>query len=173
MKDILRRNNPQYNSVERLLEKNTLGTPIHVSKSTSGSSFIPINNQKEISLDKLNKNENSSFKARFMIFWVNIFSKKKLSTYSQKIFSEIERLLLTNILNAETIKISFHISEKNRHHSKLKLTKIKNIALSYSLSKWQNQLILNWKFQGKNLLEKRSKIPFVEACSNLYIQIFK
>ena len=66
MKDILRRNNPQYNSVEGLLEKRTLGTPIQVSKSTGGSSLIPINDQKEISFDGITKIEHSVFKARYM-----------------------------------------------------------------------------------------------------------
>ena len=66
MKDILRRNNPQYNSVEGLLEKRTLGTPIQVSKPTGGSSLIPINNQKEISFDGISSIEHSVFKARYM-----------------------------------------------------------------------------------------------------------
>ena len=65
MKDILRRNNPQYNSVEGLLEKRTLGTPTQVSKS-GGSSLIPINDQKEISFDGITKIEHSVFKARYM-----------------------------------------------------------------------------------------------------------
>ena len=66
MKDILRRNNPQYNSVEGLLEKRTLGTPIQVSKPTGGSSLIPINDQKEISFDKITQIEHSVFKARYI-----------------------------------------------------------------------------------------------------------
>ena len=53
MKDILRRNNPQYNSIENSLKKRTLGAPIQVSKSTVGTSMISINNQKEISFDKI------------------------------------------------------------------------------------------------------------------------
>ena len=65
MKDILRRNNPQYNSVEGLLEKRTLGTPIQVSKSTVGSSLIPINDHKEISFDGFTQIEHSVFKARY------------------------------------------------------------------------------------------------------------
>ena len=66
MKDILRRNNPQYNSVEGLLEKRTLGTPIKVSKPTGGSSLIPMNNQKEISFDGITPIEHSVFKASYM-----------------------------------------------------------------------------------------------------------
>ena len=65
MKDILRRNNPQYNSVEGLLEKRTLGTPIQVSKPTVGSSLIPINDHKEISFDGFTQIEHSVFKARY------------------------------------------------------------------------------------------------------------
>ena len=68
MKDILRRNNPQYNSVEGLLEKRTLGTPNQISKPTVGSSLILINDHKEISFDRFSQIEHSVFKARKIYF---------------------------------------------------------------------------------------------------------
>ena len=66
MKDILRRNNPQYNSIEGLLEKRTLTTPIQVLKSTSASSIIPMAGQKETpDFDRFEKSH-TIYKARYI-----------------------------------------------------------------------------------------------------------
>ena len=66
MKDILRRNNPQYNSIEGILEKKTLTTPIQVLKSTSASSIIPMADRSEApDFDKFEKSH-TIYKARYI-----------------------------------------------------------------------------------------------------------
>ena len=67
MKDILRRNNPQYNSIEGLLEKKSFAaTPIQVLKSTSASSIIPMADRSEApDFDKFEKSH-TIYKARYI-----------------------------------------------------------------------------------------------------------
>ena len=66
MKDILRRNNPQYNSIEGLLEKKTLATPIQVSKSTGVASFTSIVIPGHRENPTFGEEKHTIFKARYI-----------------------------------------------------------------------------------------------------------